>query len=357
VRTLRRQLWLGAGCFALMLGSLLIALQAMRLDAGLHVRHQQAIATGVQALQIQQQLAAVGMLSAPGRADAVAALKRQAAALVSANDAAADAAAAVDIAAALPPLLAALDAIAQAPADAAPPVAAAGGALAALLVAQRAAADREHARVEEFRRFARHTLIGAALLTVLMGLLFGVLALRGVAAHRRLYGQLDELAHTDGLTGVFNRRELDERLPVEIARADRLAYPFTLVMLDLDHFKRYNDRRGHAAGDTLLRGAAQAWRKQLRPTDLLARYGGEEFTLVLPACDAEQAAQLVERLRPLMPDRQTFSAGIAERLPAEDGADLLRRADAALLYAKKSGRNRSVVAGTEPQIALPLKTA
>ena len=86
-------------------------------------------------------------------------------------------------------------------------------------------------------------------------------------------------------------------MPVEFSRAHRSEEPLTLVMIDLDHFKRYNDRRGHPAGDAVLRGAAQAWRKQLRPTDMLVRYGGEEFTLVLPGIDADQAAQLVDRLR------------------------------------------------------------
>jgi diguanylate cyclase len=153
----------------------------------------------------------------------------------------------------------------------------------------------------------------------------------------------------------MNRRGLDEQLPIEVARAERLGYPFTVVMIDLDHFKRYNDRRGHGAGDVLLRGAAQAWRTQLRPTDVLARYGGEEFTLVLPACDAEQASQLVDRLRPLTPEMQTFSAGIALRQPGETADVVLQRADAALLAAKRGGRNRSVIAGAEPQIALPLR--
>jgi diguanylate cyclase (GGDEF)-like protein len=88
---------------------------------------------------------------------------------------------------------------------------------------------------------------------------------------------------------------------------------------------------------------------------VLARYGGEEFTLVLPSCDAEQAELLIERLRPLMPERQTFSAGVAI-WNGEDSADeLLRTADIALLQAKRTGRNRTVVAGREPQIALPLR--
>ncbi len=146
-------------------------------------------------------------------------------------------------------------------------------------------------------------------------------------------------------------------MPVEFSRAQRSDEPLTLVMIDLDHFKRYNDRRGHPAGDALLRGAAQAWRKQLRPTDMLVRYGGEEFTLVLPGTDADQAAQLVDRLRALVPDRQTFSAGIATWDGRETATEVLQRADQALLQAKKAGRNRTMVAGREPQVTLPLMVA
>jgi diguanylate cyclase (GGDEF)-like protein len=168
---------------------------------------------------------------------------------------------------------------------------------------------------------------------------------------------MSRLAQQDGLTGIPNRRTLDEAVPVEFARARRSGQPLTLVMIDLDHFKRYNDRRGHAAGDALLRAVAHAWSKQLRPTDLLARYGGEEFTLVLPACTADQAAQLVDRLRPLVPDRQTFSAGIATWEDDESRGELVQRADRALLKAKKLGRNRTMIAGRELQTTLPLEAA
>jgi diguanylate cyclase (GGDEF)-like protein len=154
---------------------------------------------------------------------------------------------------------------------------------------------------------------------------------------------------------VANRRTLDERLPQEMARAGRHKYPLTVVMIDLDHFKRFNDRRGHAAGDELLRNAAQAWLRQLRPSDLLARYGGEEFTLVLPSCGEEQAERMVERLQPLVPERQTFSAGIANWNGLDSAAELLAAADRALLQAKRGGRNRIVIAGREPQISLPLR--
>lgn len=206
-----------------------------------------------------------------------------------------------------------------------------------------------------FRDFALYGLLAVAVLTLTTALTLVTLAMRTLSAHRERLGELDQMAHEDALTGVVNRRRLDETVPIELARAQRLGYPLTVAMLDLDFFKRYNDRRGHGAGDALLREAAQSWRRQLRPTDVLARYGGEEFTLVLPSCDAEQAEQLIERLRPLMPERQTFSAGIA-LWNGQDGAEeLLRNADIALLQAKRSGRNRTVVAGREPQIALPLR--
>jgi diguanylate cyclase (GGDEF)-like protein len=204
---------------------------------------------------------------------------------------------------------------------------------------------------------ARYTLALAVLLAVSFGGVFGVLLWRSQVASREEMGALDRMAREDGLTGVTNRRGLDEGLTIELARARRSGLQLTVVMLDLDHFKRFNDRRGHGAGDALLRSAAQAWRRQLRPTDLLARYGGEEFTLVLPSCDAEAACQLIERLRPLMPERQTFSAGVALWESHESPEQLLARADRALLVAKKQGRNRTIVSGREAQMTLPLRIA
>lgn len=226
-----------------------------------------------------------------------------------------------------------------------------------LLQALRKERDELGRQAAEFARFARFVLIGTTVVTLFLGLTFAVVAWRGLAANRRLFGQLDQLAHEDSLTGVVNRRGLDQHLPLEINSAEQLGSTLTVVMLDLDHFKRYNDRKGHGAGDSLLRSAAQAWRKQLRPTDMLARYGGEEFTMVLPACDAAQAQALIERLRPLMPDQQTFSAGIATRIAGENAEALLERADHALLLAKRRGRNCSVIAAEEQQIELPLRAA
>jgi diguanylate cyclase (GGDEF)-like protein len=202
---------------------------------------------------------------------------------------------------------------------------------------------------------ARRSLIAVSAIALVLVLLLGYVGWRAVRANARLLDQLSQLAHEDGLTGAVNRRGLDERMPVELARARRIGYPLTTVMIDLDHFKRFNDRRGHAAGDGLLRGAVTAWKTHLRPMDMLSRYGGEEFTLVLPACVADQAIELINRLRPLVPDRQTFSAGVATWNGNDPAEELLREADAALLQAKKTGRNRTIVWGREPQITLPLR--
>jgi diguanylate cyclase (GGDEF)-like protein len=228
-------------------------------------------------------------------------------------------------------------------------------ALGNLLAARRARID-DAARMEQRAdQFARISVFAAGAVGLALGLLLTVVAWRSLTTNASLMTQLTQLAREDGLTGVANRRTLDERLPQEMARAARQKYVLTVVMIDLDHFKRFNDRRGHAAGDALLRNAAQAWLRQLRPSDLLARYGGEEFTLVLPACDEEQAERMVERLQPLMPEKQTFSAGIAAWNGLDGPAELLAAADRALLQAKRGGRNRIVISGREPQISLPLK--
>jgi diguanylate cyclase (GGDEF)-like protein len=212
-------------------------------------------------------------------------------------------------------------------------------------------------QAETLKQTARYGLVGFSLITLALGAVLALLTLRTLAANRELFERMSRLAQQDGLTGIANRRTLDESVPVEFARARRSGQPLALVMIDIDHFKRYNDRRGHAAGDALLRAAAQGWARQLRPTDLIARYGGEEFTLVLPACSEDQAAQLIDRLRPLMPDRQTFSAGVAAWDGDETTNELVQRADRALLQAKKRGRNRTTIAGRELQATLPLENA
>jgi diguanylate cyclase (GGDEF)-like protein len=223
------------------------------------------------------------------------------------------------------------------------------------LAVQRAQIDEAAQQARQAGRLARISVFAAGSLALALGVTLTLVAWRSLSANALLMEQLTQLAREDGLTGVANRRTLDERLPQEMARAGRHKYTLSVVMIDLDHFKRFNDRRGHAAGDELLRNAAQAWLRQLRPSDLLARYGGEEFTLVLPACGEEQAEHMVERLQPLVPERQTFSAGIATWNGMDSAQELRAAADRALLQAKRGGRNRIVISGREPQISLPLR--
>jgi diguanylate cyclase (GGDEF)-like protein len=147
---------------------------------------------------------------------------------------------------------------------------------------------------------------------------------------------------TDPLTGLPNRRELTRVLELEIERAHSLGTPLTVAMVDVDHFKRYNDTRGHAAGDELLVGAATAWRQLVRRGDLVARYGGEEFTVVLPSCDSAQANVLLDRIRRATPDDQTCSIGVATWDGSESGTALVERADSGLYEAKRAGRDRVV---------------
>jgi diguanylate cyclase (GGDEF)-like protein len=157
-----------------------------------------------------------------------------------------------------------------------------------------------------------------------------------------LLDRLEQVARTDELTGLPNRRAWQEALPRELARARRAGEPVCVAMLDLDHFKQFNDLWGHQAGDRLLKQVAGAWSDELRASDLLARYGGEEFALLLPACDSEQAERIIERLRAVIPEHQTSSAGLASWDGAATASELIGCADDALYEAKRRGRNRVV---------------
>ena len=159
-----------------------------------------------------------------------------------------------------------------------------------------------------------------------------------------LLGRLQHMARTDDLTGLPNRRHWEEQLPRELSRATRELQPVCVAMLDLDHFKDFNDRNGHQAGDRLLRTASAAWRAELRPYDILARYGGEEFSVILPGCGIDDGLKLVERLRSVTPEGESCSAGLAVWDGDEEAEGLVGRADAALYRAKRGGRNRVVAA-------------
>lgn len=172
----------------------------------------------------------------------------------------------------------------------------------------------------------------------------------------QLQEELREAAIRDQLTGLFNRRYLDETLPRELHRCQREAKPLVAAMLDVDHFKHFNDHYGHGAGDVVLRGVGALLNRGLRADDVACRYGGEELTLILPNATADEARGRLERIRQdIMALRVlyqggelpavTISIGIAASRAGEfDAAALLARADAALYQAKASGRNRVVVA-------------
>lgn len=160
-----------------------------------------------------------------------------------------------------------------------------------------------------------------------------------------------EAALTDALTGVGNRRRMDQALAVEIARVRRAAgSKLSAIMVDVDHFKRVNDVHGHAAGDKVLAEVGSLLRSQARETDIIARFGGEEFVILLPDATLSGASANAERLRASLavqtiaplPAPVTASFGVAELHPGEDAESLLGRIDAALYQAKQEGRNRVV---------------
>ena len=153
-----------------------------------------------------------------------------------------------------------------------------------------------------------------------------------------------ESARIDSLTSLPNRRRWDEALGRELSRARRARTPFCIALLDLDHFKVFNDANGHQAGDMLLRRAASAWKLALRQSDLVARYGGEEFAVLLPTCEIDEAMEVIERLRAATPEGQTVSAGVAQWNGYEAEEALIDRADLALYNAKREGRDRTTAA-------------
>ena len=171
--------------------------------------------------------------------------------------------------------------------------------------------------------------------------------LTDVTAERDLQREREQLARTDPITGLMNRRAAEEVLEREASRAQRFGSRISVALVDLDHFKQINDRHGHAAGDEALRAVAQVMTSAMRGVDAAARWGGDELIGILPATGLEGARSFGERVRaaverlpePLM-HGVTLSIGVAELQPGEDWADAVRRADARLYEAKDAGRNR-----------------
>ena len=149
-------------------------------------------------------------------------------------------------------------------------------------------------------------------------------------------------ARTDPLTGVSNRRALDDTLSGQLALKARYKANFTLAIFDIDHFKRVNDREGHLAGDRILQDVAQIIDENARETDTVVRYGGEEFVVVMPETDIEGASYFTNRVRESIEEKLpvTISGGVTEALDGDSVQSIIARADEALYEAKTTGRNR-----------------
>jgi diguanylate cyclase (GGDEF)-like protein/hemerythrin-like metal-binding protein len=175
-------------------------------------------------------------------------------------------------------------------------------------------------------------------------------AVEATAEMQQRLSQLERLVATDRLTGIWNRAHLDRMIEIEIARSARYQLPLSLVLLDIDHFKRINDRFGHATGDVVLREVVHVVQQQVRGADMLFRWGGEEFVVMTPSTGYRSAERVAEKIRAAVEThdfpaagRVTVSLGVAEHLPLESAEDWFKRVDKALYAAKEGGRNRAVV--------------
>ena len=169
---------------------------------------------------------------------------------------------------------------------------------------------------------------------------------------RRKNEELERLSVTDGLTGLYNRRRLMETLTDEARRSQRLKHTFAVLMVDVDHFKKYNDSFGHQAGDAVLTKVAGLLREATREVDFVARYGGEEFLILLPETGMGEALDIAERIRTRIAaevfhgGHMTVSIGVSEfPLHGENADQVVGAADEALYEAKREGRDKVRRAG------------
>lgn len=159
--------------------------------------------------------------------------------------------------------------------------------------------------------------------------------------------ELEHIAITDGLTGLVNRRKLDLVIQYELSRSQRYGYSFTVILMDIDHFKMVNDKFGHQAGDKVLQSVAKTIQKNVRATDIPGRWGGEEFLIICPETNLYEALHVASKLQEQLKNSDTrqittvtSSFGVAELKPKESEVDLMRKVDKALYKAKENGRDR-----------------
>lgn len=174
--------------------------------------------------------------------------------------------------------------------------------------------------------------------------------LAGASAESKYHEEIYRMTIIDGLTQAFNKRYLEEQLRREVARAHRHSHPLSLIMFDIDHFKRINDERGHLAGDNVLRELCRYVRGRVREDELFARYGGEEFSILLPETDLNGARTMAADLRAKIAEQRfkvgdkrfeiTVSMGVSTLGQDDTLENLIENADAKLYEAKNSGRNR-----------------
>jgi diguanylate cyclase (GGDEF)-like protein/PAS domain S-box-containing protein len=182
------------------------------------------------------------------------------------------------------------------------------------------------------------------------------LLLAEIAERKRVEEKLRELSERDSLTMIHNRRKLLELLGSEVEKAKRYSRPLSLIMLDIDHFKKVNDNYGHASGDSVLKTITNIVGGVIRKVDIFARYGGEEFIVLSPETNIEGAIVLAEKIRAAAEQysyptvgKVTISAGVAELSDKDSGSALITKADAALYVAKQGGRNRVEAAAPQTQ--------
>jgi two-component system cell cycle response regulator len=175
----------------------------------------------------------------------------------------------------------------------------------------------------------------------------------------RMMQKLQKLATTDGLTKLYNSRSFYSQLELEVDRYNRYKHPLSLLLLDIDNFKEFNDNFGHLEGDKVLVRFSQIIKSCLRTNDSAYRYGGEEFTVILPETNGDEAKTVAQRIRASLesekfrpiPDKNakiTISIGVTQYFPKEELSAFIRRADKAMYLSKKNGRNRVSVLLAEP---------